>query len=82
MWDSLYGFGGAKAVFPNGVPPHKLPKIQTKAPPHKHHAGAGKSGSSGTPSTSTSSPPSSTTAALGLTPALGVRFERRSRGVT
>jgi penicillin-binding protein 2 len=27
MWDALYGFGGSKAVFPNGVPPKGLPKV-------------------------------------------------------
>lgn len=81
MWEDLYGIGGNKAVFPNGVPPTALPKIQPKAPTHHHtggHGGSGKNGSSGTPTNSTSSPPSSATSALGLPPALPV--ERRDGG--
>jgi penicillin-binding protein 2 len=31
MWDSLYGFGGAKPVFKNGVPPTALPKVGAAA---------------------------------------------------
>jgi penicillin-binding protein 2 len=27
MWEALYGLGGRKAIFPNGVPPAKLPKV-------------------------------------------------------
>jgi len=31
IWEELYGLGGHKALFPNGVPPKKLPKIGTAA---------------------------------------------------
>jgi penicillin-binding protein 2 len=27
MWDALYGFGGKSAIFKNGVPPKRLPKV-------------------------------------------------------
>jgi penicillin-binding protein 2 len=38
MWDKLYGFSGNKALFPNGVPPTKLPKVRlVEAGPPKHH---------------------------------------------
>ncbi|HVT19895.1 MAG TPA: penicillin-binding transpeptidase domain-containing protein [Mycobacteriales bacterium] len=39
MWDKLYGFRGNKALFPNGVPPKKLPKIRIveAGPPLRHH---------------------------------------------
>lgn len=31
MWDAIYGFGGAKPIFPNGVPPTALPKVGAAA---------------------------------------------------
>jgi penicillin-binding protein 2 len=44
MWDQIYGFGGNKALFPNGVPPASLPKVQIveaglppARPPKKAH---------------------------------------------
>lgn len=37
MWDALYGFGGTKAIFKNGVPPHKLPKVGAAAVKEKLH---------------------------------------------
>ncbi|HVS67801.1 MAG TPA: penicillin-binding transpeptidase domain-containing protein [Mycobacteriales bacterium] len=39
MWDKLYGFRGNKALFPNGVPPKKLPKVRLveAGPPPRHH---------------------------------------------
>jgi penicillin-binding protein 2 len=38
MWDKLYGFSGNKALFPNGVPPTKLPKVRlVEAGPPKHY---------------------------------------------
>jgi penicillin-binding protein 2 len=62
MWDDLYGFGGQSAIFKNGVPPAKLPKINSRGNlPVKHKP---------MPTTSTSTspgttPPASTTSALG-----------------
>jgi penicillin-binding protein 2 len=62
IWNDLYGVSGAKAIFPNGVPPAKLPKINSRGNlPVKHKP---------TPTTSTSTspgttPPASTTSALG-----------------
>jgi penicillin-binding protein 2 len=78
MWDDLYGLGGAKAIFPNGVPPNALPKLQSKTPAHNHN-NSGK-GSKSTPSNSTSSPPSAGTSATGLPPAVVGREDRRGRG--
>jgi penicillin-binding protein 2 len=87
MWDAIYGFGGKKALFADGVPPAKLPKIQiVEAGPHKHN----KTGTSTTPTpgstptstpgaTSTASPPSTTTSALGLSPALAPERRRLVR---
>jgi penicillin-binding protein 2 len=31
MWDALYGFGGAKPIFKNGIPPTALPKVGAAA---------------------------------------------------
>jgi penicillin-binding protein 2 len=81
MWDEIYGFGGHKALFPNGVPPTKLPKIQiVETGPSTHHhkssTGTPSPGSTESPG-STASPPS-TTSAIGLPPALGP--ERRRWG--
>ncbi|HEX3900117.1 MAG TPA: penicillin-binding transpeptidase domain-containing protein, partial [Mycobacteriales bacterium] len=77
MWDAIYGFGGKKALFPDGVPPGKLPKIQiVEAGPHKKKSGTsttptpGSTATSTPGATSTASPPSTTTSALGLNPAL------------
>jgi hypothetical protein len=68
MWDMIYGFGGQKALFPNGVPPTKLPKIRVvEALPRSHHPKAS-STSTSTPSTGTSSPPAQS--AAGLPPAI------------
>jgi penicillin-binding protein 2 len=45
MWERIYGLGGNKALFPNGIPPARLPKIQVieagpPPPRHRHRAGA------------------------------------------
>jgi penicillin-binding protein 2 len=77
MWDMIYGFGGQKALFPNGVPPKKLPKIRVvEALPRSHHPKAS-STSTSTPSTGTSSPSTQSTgtasppqSAAGLPPAI------------
>jgi penicillin-binding protein 2 len=59
MWDDLYGFGGKQAIFPNGVPPTKLPTIGSHgnvAPKqHKHPAGPITTTTPGTSGTTTSS---------------------------
>ena len=79
VWDALYGLQGQKAIFPNGQPPTKLPKLgvaalraktTTKAKTHRHHAAKG-TGGTGSPS---SPPPSSpATNAAGLPPGLVAR---------
>jgi penicillin-binding protein 2 len=79
MWDDLYGFGGAKAVFTNGVPPSKLPHVGIPTATTHAHSGT-KSGSGTTRRTSRTgpSPPSSP-----LTSAAGpfaVQPERRATG--
>ncbi|HVV77539.1 MAG TPA: penicillin-binding transpeptidase domain-containing protein [Mycobacteriales bacterium] len=81
MWEQIYGIGGNKALFPNGVPPTKLPKVRIveAGPPRHHHAHATVSSSStsrATTSTSTSTTPASQ-AADGPPPALEARTERR-----
>jgi penicillin-binding protein 2 len=87
MWDAIYGFGGQKALFPGGVPPAKLPKIQiVEAGPHKHRKvnpsttpTPGTTPTSTPDSTTTASPPSTTTSALGLAPALVPERRRLAR---
>jgi membrane peptidoglycan carboxypeptidase len=77
VWDALYGLQGQKAIFPNGQPPTKLPKLgvaalqaKAKTKAHRHHAAKNPKGS-GTPS---SPPPSSPAAnATGLPPGLVTR---------
>jgi penicillin-binding protein 2 len=82
VWDQIYGFSGNKALFPNGVPPKKLPKIQlVEAGPPRHHkptsgATPGTTAST-TPTpgstataTATAPPPSTSTSALGMSPVL------------
>lgn len=69
MWDRIYGFGGTKALFPNGVPPKSLPKVQiveAGLPPAHHHKAS--------PSSTASA--SATPSAMGLPPSLEARFER------
>jgi penicillin-binding protein 2 len=82
MWDDIYGFGGHKALFPDGVPPSKLPKIQVieAGPPHHHKPGTGATpGTTPSPgSTGTASPPPSQSAA-GMPPALVPERRRFSR---
>ncbi len=75
VWDDLYGFGGNKPAFPNGVPPTKLPTIRVQSAAHSHKS----SGTAGSTPPATSSPasPGTSTGALGMPPALGVRFEQR-----
>jgi penicillin-binding protein 2 len=81
LWQQLYGIGGDKALFPNGVPPTKLPPIKQEI--------AGKMTKSAKSSTSTNStsgskdstppspPPSSpATNAGALPPALRVEIAR------
>ncbi len=78
MWDAIYGFGGKKALFPDGVPPAKLPKIQiVEAGPHKHHKTVSPSTTPGTTPTSTPTatatsapptPPTSTTTSTASPP--------------
>lgn len=75
VWDALYGLQGHAAIFPNGQPPTKLPKLgiaATKARTRAaaHHGHAARSGSS-TPS----SPSSPSTNAGGLPPGLAARSE-------
>lgn len=61
MWDKLYGFRGNKALFPNGVPPKKLPKIQiVEAGPPIHHRHHSASSATTTPGPSTTSITSTT----------------------
>ncbi|HEX3804851.1 MAG TPA: penicillin-binding transpeptidase domain-containing protein, partial [Solirubrobacteraceae bacterium] len=81
MWDAIYGFGGHKALFPDGVPPSKLPKIQiVEAGPHKHNkAGTTITPTPGSTATSAAGPPSTTTSALGLTPVLAPERRRLVR---
>jgi hypothetical protein len=72
MWDQIYGFGGNKALFPNGVPPKSLPNIQiveAGLPPAQHHKRP--------TSASSSASPTATQSALGPPPALIARHERR-----
>jgi penicillin-binding protein 2 len=85
MWDSIYGFGGDKAVFPNGVPPTALPKvgpaaIRAQIAAHKAHLKAQRKQqqSPGSTTTGTPSPPPSSpsTTAGGLPP--GLSPDRRS----
>jgi penicillin-binding protein 2 len=75
MWDALYGLQGATAIFPNGAPPTKLPKVGPRALRSKagHASHSGKHSSSTTsPGTSPSSPSSPSTGAAGLPPGLPV----------
>ncbi|HVW79873.1 MAG TPA: penicillin-binding transpeptidase domain-containing protein [Mycobacteriales bacterium] len=62
MWERIYGLDGQKALFPNGVPPSKLPKIQiVEAGPHKHKKTVNPSTTPGiTPSTTPDTTPSTT----------------------
>jgi penicillin-binding protein 2 len=74
VWDALYGFGGTKAVFPNGLPPAKLPTVRRQ--PVGHH----KSGAGPGPAAAPPASPSPSFGALGLPPALGIRFARAGGG--
>jgi penicillin-binding protein 2 len=73
VWDALYGLQGDKAIFPNGQPPTKLPKLGIAAvkatSTKRHHHAKSNRGSSPTPS----SPSSPSTGAAGLPPGLVVR---------
>jgi penicillin-binding protein 2 len=80
VWDALYGLQGHQAIFPNGVPPTKLPKLgaaalraqakaRATAKAHHHHASKN-TGKTGTPGSPPSSP---ATNAAGLPPGLVVR---------
>ncbi len=72
VWDAMYGFGGNKALFANGVPPHKLPKVQiveAGLPPAHHH----KKTATGSASATSSATP----AAMGPPPVLDARYERQ-----
>jgi penicillin-binding protein 2 len=54
MWDKLYGFNGNEALFPNGVPPKKLPKVRiVEAGPPRHHHKAHKPSAGATPTSDT-----------------------------
>ncbi|HTW20877.1 MAG TPA: penicillin-binding transpeptidase domain-containing protein [Mycobacteriales bacterium] len=68
MWEELYGLGGHKALFPNGVPPKKLPTIAPSiggTVQTHHHSKSSKKSTPGSP------PPSpSTTTAGGVPPVL------------
>jgi penicillin-binding protein 2 len=78
MWDDLYGFGGAKAVFTNGVPPANLPHVGVPAGTTPTHHSAGKSthgAARRTTPTGPSSPPALTAAGV-----MAVRLERRAFG--
>jgi hypothetical protein len=91
MWDALYGFGGTHAIFKNGVPPSKLPKVGAAAVQQKLHQKMQRrkahrrllrqqqqQNSAGTTTTTTpGTTPTSTTGALGLPSALPP--ERRGR---
>jgi penicillin-binding protein 2 len=86
MWDKLYGFGGNKALFKNGVPPKSLPKVHIveAGPPrhhhHHHHAASASTDATATGKSSTSptSSSSSSPSALGPPPVLPARIERRA----
>jgi penicillin-binding protein 2 len=69
IWEALYGLGGQKALFPNGLPPRKLPTISATPATTPARSGSRHKHSSPNP-TSTSSPSTSTstTSALGLPP--------------
>jgi penicillin-binding protein 2 len=68
MWDHIYGLQGQTAIFPNGVPPTKLPNITPKAlrtkalrqAKAKAHPSTTPSGST-TPGATTSTSPGTTT---------------------
>jgi penicillin-binding protein 2 len=80
MWDDLYGFQGAKAVFPNGVPPKLHVAIAAAvaaaiggSKTSHHHSGTtrgGKHSSSKGASPPPSSPSNPTSSAGGLPPGL------------
>jgi penicillin-binding protein 2 len=80
IWKQLYGIGGDKALFPNGVPPTKLPPIKQEL------AGESTKSTSSNPTSSTSGgkhstppspPPSSPSTNAGALPP-GLRVESRS----
>jgi penicillin-binding protein 2 len=76
VWDALYGLQGQKAIFANGVPPTKLPKLgiaaaKAAALRHSHPRSHG-----ATATTPPSSPPASPgSQAAGLPPALVTRSD-------
>jgi penicillin-binding protein 2 len=82
IWNALFGLGGQTALFPNGVPPTKLPNVgQIIAGSAGGHANSGAhtttSGTHTSGSTPPSTPPSSpSTGALGVPAALQV-YPRR-----
>jgi penicillin-binding protein 2 len=76
MWDDIYGLQGQKAIFPNGVPPKKLPKVGAealrkkalaKAKAKAHHPSSTPSGSA-TPGASTSPGTTTSTSPGGSAP--------------
>jgi penicillin-binding protein 2 len=74
VWDALYGLQGQKAIFANGTPPTKLPKLgiaKSKAVALRHSQGANKTPTSPPPS----APSSPGSQAAGLPPALAVRSD-------
>jgi penicillin-binding protein 2 len=81
IWKQIFGIGGDKALFPNGVAPTALPTISlSSAGSNSSHNGSGGSGSGAKHSTPPSPPPSSpSTGAAALPPTL--RVEPRSRFV-
>lgn len=72
LWNDLYGLGGQSALFPDGVPPRKLPTVGLVPPAGRAGSGTdtGKASSRTSGTTSPSPPPPATTSASGLPPAL------------
>jgi penicillin-binding protein 2 len=86
MWESIYGLRGQPALFPNGVPPTKLPKvgaaaIRQQAARERARADHHSSSSSGSTTSTTSPPPPSSpaTTASGLPPGLPVNLRGEVR---
>jgi penicillin-binding protein 2 len=78
MWDDLYGFAGAKAVFTNGVPPANLPHVGVPAGTTRTHHASGKSAHGAARRTTPNGP--SSPPALTATGSLTIRLERRAFG--
>jgi penicillin-binding protein 2 len=77
MWDHIYGLQGQTAIFPNGVPPTKLPNITPKALRTKalraakakaHPTGSATPGASSSPGATTSTSPGTTTTSSPASP--------------